>query len=90
MTTRGGRTAHAALVARQMGKPIVVGCSRLVIDLAMRRARIGDTAVGEREWISIDGDSGAIYVGRRAILHERPTAELAELDRWRQAAAAVT
>ncbi len=84
VTARGGRTAHAALVARQMGKPSVVGCDQLDVDPAARRARLGASTLAEGDWISIDGDGGAIYLGRRTIRRERPTAELAELDRWRK------
>jgi pyruvate,orthophosphate dikinase len=83
VTAQGGRTAHAALVARQMGKPSVVGCEGLDVDVAARRARFGGKMLDEGEWISIDGDNGAIYPGRATIVRERPTAELAELDRWR-------
>jgi pyruvate,orthophosphate dikinase len=84
VTARGGRTAHAALVARQMGKPSVVGCEELAIDSEARRAHLAGVTVAEGEWISIDGDRGAIYLGRLTIRRERPTTELAELERWRQ------
>ena len=86
VTARGGRTAHAALVARQMGKPSVVGCEHLTVDVEQRSARFADAVVGEGEWISIDGDSGAIYLGSRNIVHERPTAELEELRHLQQQA----
>lgn len=86
VTARGGRTAHAALVARQMGKPSVVGCARLCVDAAQRRAQFGDAAVREGEWVAIDGDSGAVYLGCRNIVRERPAAELAEIRRWQQQA----
>jgi pyruvate, orthophosphate dikinase len=85
VTARGGRTAHAALVARQMGKPSVVGCDSLDIDPLARQAHFADAIIGEGDWISIDGDNGAIYVGRHSIRRERPSVELAELDRWRKA-----
>ncbi len=83
LTAIGGRTAHAALVARQMAKPCVVGCDSLRIDLSARRAQIAGAAIEEGDWISIDGDAGAIYLGRGEIVEERPEAELAELARWR-------
>jgi pyruvate, orthophosphate dikinase len=83
LTAKGGRTAHAALVARQMGKPAVVGCKALDVDPNARAARLDGGAIGEGDWISIDGDNGAVYLGRANIVHERPVAELAELDRWR-------
>ena len=86
MTAVGGRTAHAALVARQMGKPCVVGCDRTAVDIARRRAQFSAGAVAEGEWISIDGDNGEVYLGRREVVMERPEDELAEVERWRQSA----
>jgi pyruvate,orthophosphate dikinase len=83
VTAQGGRTAHAALVARQMGKPAVVGARELDVDPDARTARLNGGTIGEGDWISIDGDNGAVYLGRANIVRERPTAELAELDRWR-------
>ncbi len=83
VTAQGGRTAHAALVARQMGKPCVVGCAALSVDPDSRTARFDGGPVNESDWISIDGDDGAVYSGRANIVRERPTAELAELERWR-------
>ncbi len=83
VTSRGGRTAHAALVARQMGKPCVVGCKALDIDPDARTARLDGRAINEGDWISMNGDDGAVYSGRANIVRERPAAELAELDQWR-------
>jgi pyruvate, orthophosphate dikinase len=87
VTAIGGRTAHAALVARQMGKPCVVGCSGLAVDAASGRAQLGARVIGEGEWIAIDGDAGFVYLGRRDIVTERPDAELATVARWRAATA---
>jgi pyruvate,orthophosphate dikinase len=87
VTAQGGRTAHAALVARQMGKPCVVGCRSLAIDSEARTASFDTGAISEGDWMSMDGDSGAVYLGRADIVRERPTAELAELERWRSEAA---
>jgi len=64
LTSRGGRTSHAALVARQFGKPAVVGVSDMVIDMGTRRIQVGDEVVQEGDWISIDGTIGEVYVGR--------------------------
>lgn len=64
LTSRGGRTSHAALVARQFGKPAVVGVSELQIDLNKRRMTVGDTIVHEGDWISIDGNTGEIFIGK--------------------------
>jgi pyruvate,orthophosphate dikinase len=83
VTASGARTSHAALVARQLGKPCVVGCSGLVIDEAAARARLGSAAIAEGDWISIDGGSGQIYLGSREVVTSRPETELAEVARWR-------
>ncbi|HSO19148.1 MAG TPA: putative PEP-binding protein, partial [Desulfosarcina sp.] len=64
LTSRGGRTSHAALVARQFGKPAVVGVSALKIDMGRREMRVGETVVHEGDWISIDGNVGEVYVGK--------------------------
>jgi pyruvate, orthophosphate dikinase len=83
LTAAGGRTAHAALVARQMGKPCVVGCEALTIDEDNRQGRLGDAAIREGDWVSVDGGSGEVFLGQRKIVTERPEAELRELDSWR-------
>jgi pyruvate,orthophosphate dikinase len=64
LTSRGGRTSHAALVARQFGKPAVVGVSELEIDMAKRRMKVKDKVIEEGEWISIDGTAGELYAGK--------------------------
>lgn len=64
LTSRGGRTSHAALVARQFGKPAVVGVFALEIDMNRREIRVGDETVHEGDWISIDGTSGELYLGK--------------------------
>jgi pyruvate,orthophosphate dikinase len=64
LTSSGGRTSHAALVARQFGKPAVVGASALNIDLGARLMTVDDTEIHEGEWISIDGTTGEVFVGK--------------------------
>ena len=86
VTAVGARTAHAALVARQMGKPCVVGCSGMTIDVAADRAQLAGTTISGSDWITIDGDSGNIYLGRRETVVTRPEAELDEIATWRSQA----
>ncbi|MTV17500.1 MULTISPECIES: PEP/pyruvate-binding domain-containing protein [Bradyrhizobium] len=83
VTSVGARTAHAALVARQMGRPCVVGCGGMTIDAAGEHAELGKSAISAGDWVTIDGDSGGIYLGRRETRTIRPEAELAEVARWR-------
>ena len=86
LTAMGGRTAHASLIARQMGKACVVSCTGLEVDVAARRAKIGDALIEEGDWLSLDGDTGEVFLGQREIVAERPEAALAEIDAWRAAA----
>jgi pyruvate,orthophosphate dikinase len=87
VTSVGGRTAHAALVARQMGKPCVVGCAMLSVDAASRSARLAGLTLKEGDWLTIDGETGAIYLGQVKVAVERSENELAEIERWRNHAA---
>ena len=64
LTSRGGRTSHAALVARQFGKPAVVGAEELEIDLSERVLRVGDKEIHEGEFLSIDGTTGEVFTGQ--------------------------
>jgi len=66
LTARGGVSSHAALVARQMGKVCVCGCSELVIDYESRTMRAGDTVINEGDDLSIDGTAGTVYAGHIA------------------------
>jgi pyruvate,orthophosphate dikinase len=70
LTARGGMTSHAALVARQMGKVAVVGCETLEIDYRARTLTADGTVVSEGDWLSIDGFTGEVMVGR---LETRPS-----------------
>ena len=66
LTSRGGRTSHAALVARQFGKPAVVGVMALEVDAERREATLKRSSVVLREgdWISIDGTTGEVFLGQ--------------------------
>jgi len=64
LTSRGGKTSHAAVVARGMGKPCVVGAESLNVDLSARRFTTPDgVVVSEGDLVSIDGSTGAVYSG---------------------------
>jgi pyruvate,orthophosphate dikinase len=64
LTARGGMTSHAALVARQMGKVCVAGCSSLEIDYSMHMMRANGRMIREGDWISIDGTTGEVIEGK--------------------------
>ena len=83
LTSRGGRTSHAALVARQFGKPAVVGVMELEIDLDLRQMAIGDLVVKEGEWISLDGTLGHVYLGQiPTVVPDIKNAYLIKLLGW--------
>jgi pyruvate,orthophosphate dikinase len=63
VTSRGGATSHAAVVARQFGTPAVVGCEDLHIDLDTRTVKAGEKTLKEGDFVSLDGGAGEIYVG---------------------------
>jgi pyruvate,orthophosphate dikinase len=81
LTAAGGRTAHAAVLARQMGKVCLVGCRALAFD-ADGRATLAGQPLKEGDWLSLDGETGAIGLGRREVVTEAP-ADLQEVERWR-------
>ena len=64
VTSEGGATSHAAVVARQFGIPCVVGATAVQIDLEKRIMVIGDKTIKEGEWISVDGTTGKVYAGK--------------------------
>ncbi|MGF1597941.1 MAG: pyruvate, phosphate dikinase [Acidimicrobiales bacterium] len=63
LTSSGGRTSHAALVARQFGRPAVVGANEIDIDLVARVLSVGRTEIREGDAISVDGTTGRVYRG---------------------------
>jgi pyruvate, orthophosphate dikinase len=63
LTSRGGRTSHAALVARQFGKPAVVGVVALEVDEAACRLSVGGRVLKEGDWVSVDGTTGEVFAG---------------------------
>jgi pyruvate, orthophosphate dikinase len=69
LTSRGGKTSHAAVVARGMGKTAVCGAEELIVDTRARKFTAnGDITVKEGDVISIDGTSGAVYLGEVAVV----------------------
>ena len=85
LTSSGGRTSHAALVARQFGKPAVTGATGIEIDMSARDLTVGSTVVQEGEWLSIDGTTGDVFArpGRhgRARSRQRVARDAARLGR---------
>lgn len=84
LTQRGARTSHAAVVARQLGKVCLVGCSELQIDEAARTVRVGDTLLQEGDVITLDGNEGVFHAGAAQVAIEYPEDLLTRLDMLRQ------
>jgi pyruvate,orthophosphate dikinase len=63
LTSRGGKTSHAAVVARGMGKPCVAGAEGIVVDVSLRRAIVGEHIIHEGDIITLDGATGEVYLG---------------------------
>ncbi|MFW6413844.1 MAG: pyruvate, phosphate dikinase [Verrucomicrobiota bacterium] len=87
LTSRGGMTSHAAVVARGWGKCCVAGAGGVVIDYTKRQFQAGGKTVKEGEWISLNGSTGAVYAGKVPTVEppiEGPVAKLMELaDKYR-------
>ena len=82
LTSRGGKTSHAAVVARGMGKPCVAGAEGIGVDVARRQAYVGETSFREGDIITIDGSSGKVYLGEIPTVEPEFTDELHTLLTW--------
>ena len=82
LTSRGGMTSHAAVVARGMGKPCVVGTSALDIDLARRQASVNGQVLRQGDWITIDGSTGNLYLGQAPLVQPSLSGHFATLISW--------
>ncbi len=82
VTSRGGKTSHAAVVARGMGKACIAGAEDLKIDVRLRVASIGDTHLREGDIITIDGSSGDIYLGKIPTIAPSFSSQLKTLLSW--------
>ncbi len=82
LTSRGGKTSHAAVVARGMGKACIAGAEDIKIDVRSRQAIIGDLHLREGDIITIDGSTGLIYLGKIATIEPSFSEELKTLLSW--------
>jgi pyruvate,orthophosphate dikinase len=84
LSALGGRTSHAAVVARQLNKVCIVGCRDLLVQENGTSCRIGDHVIEQGTALSLDGNSGQVYMGKLEMVVERPTRYLAEVARWKE------
>ncbi len=82
LTSRGGMTSHAAVVARGMGKPCVCGCEAIRVDAEQKQFSVMDRTVSEGDWISIDGATGRVIVGKVSLKEAEMTSELMDVLAW--------
>jgi pyruvate, orthophosphate dikinase len=87
LTSRGGKTSHAAVVARGMGKPCVAGAEGIKVDVKLRQALIGDKVLHEGDYITIDGGTGHVYQGIIPTVDPVFSDELKTLLSWADAVA---
>ena len=82
LTATGGKTSHAAVVARGWGKCCIVGCEALDIDYSQKRMRIGEHVIKQGDWVTMDGNEGAVFEGQMdLVMPELPKAYY-ELMKW--------
>jgi pyruvate,orthophosphate dikinase len=82
LTARGGRTSHAAVVARGMGTCCVAGCGALYIDEVKKQMTVSGNVVKEGDIISIDGVTGNVYLGRIPTVEAEVAGEFATVMQW--------
>ncbi|MGH6619057.1 MAG: pyruvate, phosphate dikinase, partial [Alphaproteobacteria bacterium] len=82
LTTRGGMTSHAAVVARGMGRPCVAGAGELRVDYRSKTMFVGDVTLGEGEWITIDGGTGEVMVGIVPTIQPELSGDFERLMQW--------
>jgi pyruvate,orthophosphate dikinase len=82
LTATGGMTSHAAVVARGMGKPCIVGCEAIKIDESGRKAMFGNQEIKEGTKITIDGVTGAVYLGTIPTIEPILSIEFKSVLQW--------
>ncbi len=82
LTSRGGMTSHAAVVARSMGKTCVAGCSEIDVDEEAKTLKAGEYTVKEGDYISVDGTEGTVFLGELSFEESKTSDELEVLLDW--------
>ncbi|NWJ29503.1 pyruvate, phosphate dikinase [Marine Group I thaumarchaeote] len=84
LTSLGGKSSHAAIVSRGMGKPCIVGCAELKIDYDDNTCIANGTAIKEGETISIDGSAGTVFIGEVPTVEPKVTKDFEQILEWAQ------
>mgnify|MGYP001424677409 FL=1 len=82
LTATGGKTSHAAVVARGWGKCCIVGCEKLEIDYENGQFAVGNTIVKEGDYITLDGNTGNVYLGQLKLVKPEPPKAYTTLMSW--------
>jgi pyruvate,orthophosphate dikinase len=82
LTSRGGKTSHAAVVARGMGKPCIVGCTEIKINYSTKQFLVDGKVVHEGESVTIDGSTGTVYTGEIPTIESKLTDEFKTILEW--------
>ncbi len=82
LTSTGGMTSHAAVVARGMGKPCVAGCGAIVVHEEEKRFTVEGLDIKEREWITLDGTTGRVIKGRTKLVEPELSGEFGTFMSW--------
>lgn len=82
LTATGGKTSHAAVVARGWGKCCIVGCEKLNIDYEKKQLQVGDKGVKEGDWITLDGSTGEVFVGTLNLIKPELPDEYYQIMKW--------
>jgi len=82
LTTRGGITSHAAVVARGMGRCCIVGCSSIDVDLEKEEFVVGNRIINKGDFITLDGSTGEVFLGKLSTASAKPSNEFKELMVW--------
>ncbi|MFM8658343.1 MAG: pyruvate, phosphate dikinase [Candidatus Nitrosotenuis sp.] len=89
LTSRGGKTSHAAVVARGMGKPCIVGCTDLKISTEAKQATVGSITIHDGDAITIDGSQGDVFIGEVPTIEPKITQDFKTILEWAQASKSI-
>lgn len=82
LTATGGKTSHAAVVARGWGKCCIVGCEKLNINYENKQLQVGDKIVKEGDWITLDGSTGEVFIGTLNLIKPELPDEYYQIMKW--------
>jgi phosphohistidine swiveling domain-containing protein len=82
VTSKGGASSHFSIIARQLGRPCILGCKDIIIDVARKRAKLNEYLLREGDIISIDGSTGEVFLGIINITSTSVSSEIKIIQEW--------